>query len=99
MIESLNEIYYIVDFEELNSKYFGVPQNRERIFIVAIQEDLIEQEPWIIEGNTIVPKGKRRISGYSWAKTFNFDWPEQVEVTTSLRDILETYVAERDLHE
>ena len=95
MIETLNEIGYVVDFDVLNSKYFGVPQNRERIFIVAIREDLIEQEPWIIEGNTIVPKGKRRISEYDWAKTFNFDWPEQVEVTTRLRDILETSVDEK----
>lgn len=95
MIETLNEIGYVVDFEILNSKYFGVPQNRERIFIVAIREDLIEQEPWIIKGNTIVPKGKRRISKYEWAKTFNFDWPEQTEVTTRLRDILESDVDEK----
>src|SRR5690625_3834218 len=95
MIETLNEIGYVVDFEILNSKYFGVPQNRERIFIVAIREDLIEQEPWIIDGNTIVPKGKRRISEYDGVKTFNFDWPEQSEVTTRLRDILETDVDEK----
>src|SRR5690625_789418 len=95
MIETLNEIGYVVDFNVLNSKYFGVPQNRERIFIVAIREDLIEQEPWVIEGNTIIPKGKRRISEYDWAKTFNFDWPEQTEVTTRLRDILETNVDEK----
>ena len=95
MIKTLNEIGYVVDFEVLNSKYFGVPQNRERIFIVAIREDLIEQEPWIIKGNTIVPKGKRRISEYEWAKTFNFDWPEQTEVTTRLRDILESDVDEK----
>lgn len=95
MIETLNEIGYVVDFDVLNSKYFGVPQNRERIFIVAIREDLIEQEPWIIKGNTIVPKGKRRISEYEWAKTFNFSWPEQMEVTTRLRDILESDVDEK----
>ena len=95
MISVLNEIGYVIDFEVLNSKYFGVPQNRERIFIVAIREDLIEQEPWIIKGNTIVPKGKRRISEYEWAKTFNFDWPEQTEVTTRLRDILESDVDEK----
>src|SRR5699024_12854759 len=41
----------------------------------------------------IVPKGKRRIS--EWAKTFNFDWPEQGEVTTRLRDILEHEVDEK----
>src|SRR5690625_1434641 len=98
MIETLNEIGYAVDFEVLNSKYFGVPQNRERIFIVAIREDLIEAEPFSEEatkGNTIVPKGKRRIASYSWAKTFNFEWPEQGEVTTRLRGILESNVDEK----
>src|SRR5690606_7547867 len=32
---------------------------------------------------------------YEWAKTFNFDWPEQTEVTTRLRDILESDVDEK----
>lgn len=96
MIETLNEIGYVVDFDILNSKYFGVPQNRERIFIVAIREDLIEAEPFSEEsttGQTIVPKGKRRIG--EWANTFNFDFPEQTEVTTRLRDILESNVDEK----
>src|SRR5690625_3960698 len=96
MIRTLNDIGYIVDFDVLNSKYFGVPQNRERIFIVAIREDLIEAEPFSEEattGQTIVPKGKRRIG--EWAKTFNFDFPEQTEVTTRLRDILELVVDEK----
>src|SRR5690625_2635303 len=76
MIETLNEIGYVVDFDVLNSKYFDVPQNRERIFIVAIREDLIEQEEWLYtKGQTIVPRGKRRIAGYEWAKTFHFDFP------------------------
>src|SRR5690625_4960046 len=43
MIETLNEIGYTVDFDVLNSKYFGVPQNRERIFIVAIRDDRSEE--------------------------------------------------------
>src|SRR5699024_9884133 len=96
MIKTLNDIGYVVDFDVLNSKYFGVPHNRERIFIVAIREDLIEAEPFSEEstaGNTIVPKGKRRIG--AWAKTLNFDFPEQMEVTTRLRDILESEVDEK----
>src|SRR5699024_2384349 len=96
MIKTLNDIGYIVDFDILNSKYFGVPQNRERIFIVAIREDLFEAEPFsdvALAGQTIVPKGKRRIG--EWAKTFNFDWPEQTEVSTRLRDILESSVDEK----
>ena len=100
IVRVLNEIGYRVDFEVLNSKYFNVPQNRERIFIVGVREDLIPNESWKIEGNTVVPKGKRRISGYkgeqAWdLKTFNFDYPEQTEVTTRLKDILEDVVDEK----
>lgn len=98
MIETLNEIGYTVDFDVLNSKYFGVPQNRERIFIVAIRGDLIGQSEWSEEttkGQSVVPKGKRRLMTYDWLKSFNFGFPEQVEVTTRLRDILETDVNER----
>src|SRR5690625_1415999 len=96
MIQALNDIGYVIDFEVLNSKYFGVQQNRERIVIVAVREDLIEAVPFSEEatkGNTIVPKGKRRIG--EWADVFNFDWPEQAEVSTKLRDILESNVDEK----
>jgi DNA (cytosine-5)-methyltransferase 1 len=96
IVKTLNEIGYRVDFNVLNSKYFGVPQNRERIFIVAVREDLTKNEPWNnTKGTTAVPKGKRRISGYEDVKTFNFNWPEQDEVTTRLRDILEPEVDEK----
>src|SRR5699024_2966168 len=96
MLTLLNDIGYVIDFDVLNSKYFGVPQNRERIFIVAIREDLIDSEEFNEEattGQTIVPRGKRRIS--EWVKAFNFEWPEQEEVTTRLRDILESVVDEK----
>jgi DNA (cytosine-5)-methyltransferase 1 len=96
IIQTLNDIGYTVDFEVLNSKYFGVPQNRERIFIIAIRDDLITPEPWNVGKRTdVVVKGKRRISQLDGVKTFNFDWPPQTEVTTRLRDILEDNVDER----
>lgn len=95
IIQTLCDIGYTVDFEVLNSKYFGVPQNRERIFIVAVRDDLIKPEPWKIEGTNVVAKGKRRITRLDDIKTFNFDWPPQTEVTTKLRDILEDNVDEK----
>lgn len=95
IVKTLNEIGYRVDFEVLNSKYFGVPQNRERIFIVAIREDLIVNEPWNIVDNNVVAKGKKRISGYDDVKTFNFDFPKNETVTKRLVDILEDNVDEK----
>lgn len=95
IVQTLNDIGYTVDFDVLNSKYFGVPQNRERIFIIAVRDDLVTQEPWKIEGNTVVPKGKRRISAYEGVKSFNFDFPANDAVTTRLRDVLEAQVDEK----
>jgi DNA-cytosine methyltransferase len=34
--ETLNDLGYVVDFRVLNSKYYGVPQNRERVFIIGV---------------------------------------------------------------
>ena len=95
IVKVLNDTGYIVDFEILNSKFFGVPQNRERIFIVGVREDLIEPEEWIIEGDNVVAKGKRRIKGYDWARTFNFDYPQGWELELKLKDIMEDEVEER----
>jgi DNA (cytosine-5)-methyltransferase 1 len=96
IIQTLCDIGYTVDFNVLNSKYFGVPQNRERIFIVAVRDDLIEPSEWNVGKRTdVVAKGKRRISQLDGVKTFNFDWPPQTEVATRLRDILEDNVDER----
>ncbi|MDY3946375.1 MAG: DNA cytosine methyltransferase [Ezakiella sp.] len=36
----LEELGYVVFFKVLNSKDFGVPQNRERIYIVAFRKDI-----------------------------------------------------------
>jgi DNA (cytosine-5)-methyltransferase 1 len=33
---------YAIDFEVLNAKEFGVPQNRERVFIMGIRLDLLD---------------------------------------------------------
>jgi len=41
--EELCEVGYAIDFEVLNAKNFGVPQNRERVFIVGIRLDLLDE--------------------------------------------------------
>ena len=41
-VNTLNSIGYKVYFSILNSKYFGVAQNRERLFIVGIHKDFKE---------------------------------------------------------
>lgn len=62
---NLEKLGYEVRAEVLNSKNFGVPQNRERIFIVAWYKKLIRAKdfrfPWGIgtDGEAIFDKAKR----------------------------------------
>ncbi len=57
--QHLNKMGYLVDYRILNSKYFGVPQNRERIFHIGynikwmIKEDLEDGQ---IKRNTQLDK-------------------------------------------
>lgn len=94
IVRVLSDLGYSVDFEVLNSKYFGVPQNRERIFIIGVRD--FYTEPYIIpKRNTVCTKAKKRINGYGDIRTFNFNWPDNDKVTTRIRDILETSVDEK----
>lgn len=98
IVRTLSDIGYVVDFDVLNSKFYGVPQNRERIFVVAVREDIQPHEPWTEEsrkGQTVIPKGKRRIFEYDEVKTFNFDFPTNDKVAMILRDVLEESVDEK----
>lgn len=92
MCAALNEIGYAVDFKIVNSKYFNVPQNRERIYIVCDRD--ADHESWEVVGNDVSARAKRRVQALG-VRTFNFDWPESHGVTKRLRDILETDVAEK----
>lgn len=64
----LDSIGYNTYYQVLNSKHFGIPQNRERIFAVSIRKDIDD--------------GK-------------FKFPEQIALTTRLKDILEKNVDEK----
>lgn len=95
MIRTFDEIGYTVDFEVLNSKFFGVPQSRDRVFICCVRNDLVTAEAWNLGKRTdVVAKGKRRMMELG-IRTFNLDWPKQETVAVRLRDILETDVDER----
>lgn len=95
IVHAMNEIGYTVDFNVMNSKFFHVPQNRERIFIIAIRDDLVTPEKWIIKSTTTtVGNIKKRLLEQN-ARTYNFDWPEQTYISKRINDILEEKVDEK----
>lgn len=44
-IKSLEDYGYYNTWQVLNAKDYGVPQNRERVFLVSIRRDLFDQSP------------------------------------------------------
>lgn len=62
ILETLNELGYEYRFDVLNAKYFGIPQNRERLFIIAWDKEQIKDKNFVFpygidcEGNTIYDK-------------------------------------------
>lgn len=40
VLETLSEVNYNNYYAVLNAKHFGIPQNRERVFIVSIRKDI-----------------------------------------------------------
>ena len=63
ILATLNELGYNYSHEVLNAKYFGVPQNRERLFIIAWNRELVDVDcfkfPYgiAIDGTSIYEKG------------------------------------------
>lgn len=64
ILATLEELGYNYSYDVLNAKYFGVPQNRERLFIIAWYRDLIDKENFIFpygiaqDGSIIYEKDK-----------------------------------------
>lgn len=64
ILATLEELGYGYSYEVLNAKYFGVPQNRERLFIIAWYKELVKVEAFkfpygiAVDGSTIYEKAK-----------------------------------------
>lgn len=64
ILATLEELGYRYSYEVLNAKYFGVPQNRERLFIIAWYQELVNVNSFMFpygidtNGNTIYDKSK-----------------------------------------
>lgn len=64
ILATLDELGYGYSYEVLNAKYFGVPQNRERLFIIAWYKELVNADSFkfpygiALDGSTIYEKEK-----------------------------------------
>lgn len=86
---------YTVDFTVIDSRDYGAPQKRERVYMVALRDDLVEQEPWLIEGTTLLAETKRNLSQIDGVKTFNFDWNPIGPLAVCTNDLLEVNVPDK----
>ncbi len=94
ILKAFDEVGYDLDFEVFNSKYYGVPQNRERIYIVGVRKDLSDK-PF-----KQVAVGKKKIDLLKAWATCEISYKQihptlQTEVTTRLIDVLEDEVDEK----
>ena len=94
ILKAFDEVGYDLDFEIFNSKYYGVPQNRERIYIVGVRKDLSDK-PF-----KQVAVGKKKMDLLKAWATCEVSYKQihptlQTEVTTRLVDVLENEVDEK----
>lgn len=95
VLSTFDELGYYIDFNIFNSKFYDVPQNRERIYIVGIRKDLIKN-PISQEES----KGKKKFDEiHNWAvENINYKKilpPLKDSVSKRLIDILEGSVDEK----
>ena len=88
ILATLKELGYDYSFEVLNARYFGVPQNRERLFIIAWYKQLVNVEkfkfPYGIapDGTTIYEKEKLKEGTYPTLVSEIFEPSEVTEQFT-----------------
>lgn len=82
ILATLEELGYNYSFEVLNAKYFGLPQNRDRLFIIAWYKKLVNADefkfPYGIaeDGSTIYDKNKLK-NGTRLTKVSDVFEPEE----------------------
>ena len=95
VLSSFNEIGYDIDFDVFNSKYYGVPQNRERVYIVGKRKDLgINESRESVKGKKKLDQLKNwAIENINYVKLLPENNNENVE--KRLVDVLEDKVDEK----
>ena len=98
VLNTFNELGYYIDFNIFNSKFYGVPQDRERVYIVGVRKDLLDN----VEKHERKPKTLIVNRANNWAIE-NVDsyvkiLPELKDTqNTTISDILEDIFSEKQL--
>lgn len=98
VLNTFNELGYYIDFNIFNSKFYGVPQDRERVYVVGVRKDLLDN----VEKHERKPKTLLVNRANNWAIE-NVDsyvkiLPELKDTqTTTISDILEDIFSEKQL--
>lgn len=98
VLNTFNELGYYIDFNIFNSKFYGVPQDRERVYIVGVRKDLLDN----VEKHERKPKTLLVNRANNWAIE-NVDsyvkiLPELKDTqNTTISDILEDIFSEKQL--
>ena len=92
ILATLEELGYGYSYEVLNAKYFGVPQNRERLFIIAWYKKLIYVDefkfPYGIseDGSTIYDKNKLKEGTLETKVSDIFEPEEKIDPKFTISD-------------
>jgi DNA (cytosine-5)-methyltransferase 1 len=104
-LEAMEGLGYSNYYQVLNAKDYGVPQNRERVFTISILKEKIIYDDY----NSRVRRDQDTIGTLTsncgasairngWkviTSSCDFKWPEPIELTKKLKDVLEDDVDEK----
>jgi DNA (cytosine-5)-methyltransferase 1 len=101
LVDDLEDLGYRVQPVTLNSVHYGVPQKRERLFVIAIREDLSPPTRW--EPPRICNEGQQQLGdvGGSWPASYETaenalgDLPEPLDPAKPADDPIHHTLAER----
>lgn len=94
ILATLEELGYGYSYEVLNAKYFGVPQNRERLFIIAWRKDIIDAETFTfpygldVNGSVIYDKKKLKEGTFSTKVSDIFEPEKYIDSKYTISDRL-----------
>ena len=100
VLRTFGQLGYDITAKVLNSKEHGVPQNRERIFVVGVKnEQHIDKEMVRVKGKVLADKLHNKMVDLYEEEAINyfheFLWPEPFPLTKRLKDVLEDDVDEK----